>query len=336
MFETIKSAFLKIISFFMMIWTAIFGVNTNDNQTVTDIPVEPDNQTEYVECINSIGLYENTIDTAIPQTEIYNIISEHFTSALPEGKTVKKAIVIGYDGCRADSLSLLDDAHESAFLTMTADGAHTYLSYCGGKNYPETNTQATSTAPGWCSMLCGCWADEHGITDNGIEKSIDCPILLRSLVENGTINGSAFCVSWSGHFSCDGATYLLEKNYCVEKGLNVQFLKADDDNGTYANTLNCVTAADGPDFIFSIFEHCDHAGHSYGFYIQNDTYKNEFYAGDAEAAEIISAIKARATYDTEDWLIILTSDHGGYSTYHGSSSIQERMTFITINKSLSK
>ena len=49
--------------------------------------------------------YENTIETAIPQTELYNIIKAHFDSPLADGKTEKKAIVIGYDGCRADVLT---------------------------------------------------------------------------------------------------------------------------------------------------------------------------------------------------------------------------------------
>ena len=40
--------------------------------------------------VASVG-YENTIETAIPQTELYNIINEHFSSELPEGKTEKKA-----------------------------------------------------------------------------------------------------------------------------------------------------------------------------------------------------------------------------------------------------
>ena len=48
--------------------------------------------------------------------------------------------------------------------------------------------------------------------------------------------------------------------------------------------------------------------------------------------ETIDAIKARETYDTEDWLIIITSDHGGFGTKHGKASIQERMTFIVSNK----
>ena len=48
--------------------------------------------------------------------------------------------------------------------------------------------------------------------------------------------------------------------------------------------------------------------------------------------EVIKAIEARETYETEDWLIIVTSDHGGIETGHGGPSIQERMTFVVMNK----
>ena len=48
------------------------------------------------------------------------------------------------------------------------------------------------------------------------------------------------------------------------------------------------------------------------------------------ALESINAIKARPTYETEDWLIIITSDHGGIKRNHGKESIQERMTFAVV------
>ena len=44
--------------------------------------------------------------------------------------------------------------------------------------------------------------------------------------------------------------------------------------------------------------------------------------------------EARETYETEDWLIIVTSDHGGIGTGHGGASIQERMTFLVMNKDI--
>ncbi|MBQ7549084.1 MAG: hypothetical protein IJT03_05205, partial [Clostridia bacterium] len=46
-----------------------------------------DTEELYREKVASVDIYENTIETAIPQTELFNVISEHFSSALPEGKT---------------------------------------------------------------------------------------------------------------------------------------------------------------------------------------------------------------------------------------------------------
>ena len=101
--------------------------------------------------------YENTIETAIPQTELYDIIKSHFEGKLPEGKTEKKAIIIGYDGCRADILTEMQ-SENSAISALINDGASINLAHCGGINYPAPNTQDTSTAPGWCSILTGVWA----------------------------------------------------------------------------------------------------------------------------------------------------------------------------------
>lgn len=287
----------------------------------------------YRKAVADISVYSNTIETAVPQTEMYRFIDEHFKSELPEGKTEKKAIVIGYDGCRADALQKIDDEHDSAIMALLAEeNGNAFISYCGGVNYPMINTQETSTAPGWCSMLTGAWADVHGITGNSIVKSNEHLTLLTTLVEDGTIDDSAFYVSWGGHFSGDDSTYRDEKAYIEENDLDVNFLCANDDDGTKANTLADVSRADCSDFIFSIFEYPDHIGHSVTFSPYNKDYTNAFYDAEATALEIINTIKARPTYDTEDWLIIITSDHGGSSLGHGGVTIMERMTFVVANK----
>ena len=76
----------------------------------------------------------------------------------------------------------------------------------------------------------------------------------------------------------------------------------------------------------------DATGHGKGFTHNNPEYQEAFRTGDAYAYEDISAIYERATFDTEDRLIIITSDHGSIGTDHGGSSIQERMTFVAMNK----
>ena len=103
---------------------------------------------DYEASLQSLDMMKNTWQTAVPQTEIYKLITEHFNAPLPEGKTEKKAIVIGYDGCRVDNFRLLANSKKSAVNTLLNDGGEAVFSYCGGVNYPAKNIQDTSTAPG--------------------------------------------------------------------------------------------------------------------------------------------------------------------------------------------
>lgn len=54
----------------------------------------------------------------------------------------------------------------------------------------------------------------------------------------------------------------------------------------------------------------------------------------AAGMDIIASIEARKTYAAEDWLILITTDHGGVGGGHGGSSFEERMTFIISNKTI--
>lgn len=311
---TIMSVFMMVPSLF-----GLYGTDAKDTEAI------------YRETVSAIG-YENTIETAAPQTEIYDMITEHFNSPLPEGKTVKKAIVIGYDGCRADALKYTGNFPVGAIEKMLDDGATLKIGYCGGVNYPAENTQATSTAPGWCSIMTGEWADKHGITGNGITKTLDYKTLMTSLVEDGVIDSSNFVTSWDGHFVDDNSTYKDEKAYCEENGINVAFNVCAEDTASARTVIKDLKQDDCSDFIFAIYEGPDHAGHSFGFSTNNPIYEAGFVLNDILAYRTIKAIENRDTYEAEDWLIIITSDHGGFGTDHGGATIQERMVFILSNK----
>lgn len=310
----------KIISILLLL-PALCGLYISDSK---------DTEENYRNNIEQIT-FENTIETADPQTDLYNIIANHFNSDLPEGKTEKKAIIIGYDGCRADALGLIVKGY-SGIQKMVDNGASVRLSYCGGVNYPAENTQATSTAPGWCSILTGVWADKNGITGNGITKSLEYKTLLTTLTEDGIIDKASFTTSWNGHFIKDDSTYKLEKQYCEDNGINVAFNYCSNDTKSTNTTLDDIKSEDCSDFLFTILEGPDHSGHTFGFSTNNPIYKVGFQLNELQSLSILNAIENRDTYETEDWLIIITADHGGFSTDHGGASIQERMTFFVCNK----
>ena len=300
----------------------------------SDASVEELSFEESVEKVTPI--MTNTWETGLPQTAIHDLIEEHFAAPLPEGKTEKKAIVIGYDGCRIDTFRLLETAKRSAIKTLLDEGGEAVFSYCGGVNYPAENIQATSTAPGWCSMLTGVLSDVHHITGNGQPKEVEPKTLLIDLVEKGIVDRSAFYVSWDGHFSKKNATYINEKQYIEDNDINSSFKRALFDSGTKANVLKDIKSSDCSDFIFLTLEYTDHQGHNTGFGIQNPKYISAFRDAEATGTDFIETIKARETYDTEDWLILITTDHGGIGGQHGGPSFEERITFIVSNKAIEK
>ena len=322
-----KKAIIAIIAVVLVAVAAVLAITLKPGPYAKD---PADTEELYRENVAAVE-YENTIETAIPQTELYKVINDHFTSELPEGKTQKKAIVIGYDGCRADILAAKSE-NNSAISALLEDGASINLLYCGGVNYPEVNTQDTSTAPGWCSILTGQWADVHGVTGNDIPKSMEAKTLMTTLTEDGVIGSASFITKWAGHFSRKNATYLPEVEYCGEHALPVTFNKCKNDEASHEAVLEEIKDEACSDFIFVIYEPTDSTGHSRGFSFNNPEYKEAFLQADAYGYETIEAIRERETYDTEDWLIIVTSDHGGIGTNHGKESIQERMTFAVMNK----
>ena len=290
---------------------------------------ENDTEEFYRQNVASVG-FENTVESAYPFTDVYGIIKNHFESELPEGKTEKKVAVIGYDGCRADILAEKQD--NGAINYMLEKGASINLTYCGGVNYPAENTQATSTAPGWCSMLTGVWSDVHGITGNGITKNVEPKMLMTTLIEENVIDSASFITKWKGHFTNDDSTYIDEKEYCEANNIDIDFNLRKGKKDIHTGAMEEITSAECSDFVLIIYEDTDSAGHNFGFSFNNPVYKEGFLTEDAYGYEVIKAIEARETYETEDWLIIVTSDHGGINTGHGGPSIQERMTFVVMNK----
>ena len=296
------------------------------DDAIEDVPFD--------QAVDMLNVMSNTWQEALPQTAVYDLIEAHFNAPLPDGKTQKKAIVIGYDGCRVDTFRLLPTSKRSAINTLLDMGGKAIFTYAGGVPYPHANTQATSTAPGWCSMLTGVLADVHGITNNGQPKAIEPKTLLLSLVEDGVVDNSAFYVSWDGHFSKKDSTYINEKHYAKDEGVDATFRRALFDPGTKFNIISDLKKKDCTDFIFSTLEYTDHAGHSTGFTPSNVKYVSAFRNAEATGTDIIETILNRDTYDTEDWLILITTDHGGTGVSHGGPSFEERMTFIVSNKEI--
>ena len=294
-----------------------------------EVPAEP---------FARLDIFANSVEDSIPQWKIHDIILAHFdrqrdlSLSAMDGKT-PKCLLIGFDGCRSDALANIVEG-ESGIRALQADGGGLYNAYTGGDG---ERIQDTSTGPGWTTMLTGHWADEpggtgHTIVNNGINKPVEPKLVFTQLLEQGLARETAFIVSWGGHFEGNGASYRNDMAYCAENHLNAVWRTMPDDAGTYRETMALVQAADGPDMVMCIFEHCDHAGHATGFSNKNPLYVKAFQQADREALALINAVKARPTYADEDWLILISADHGGRMLGHGSQDKECRQIFLALNK----
>ncbi len=288
----------------------------------------PASDGSYSARLQQSGMFVNTLETALPQSYVADMVKDHFRAPLPAGKTVKKCIVVGLDGARGDSLIPLKDDAESGINLLAAEGG-LYIAKAGGDTL--LHTQATKTTSGWTTILTGKWANSHLVFYNGMIKLLHPKTFLTELVEDGSAGSAEFYTWWPWHVQKVWSTYKIESAYTKLKGLPVRWNTLSSEDELRATLLTQAADPGCADILFSIFERPDVTGHIYGFSNDVPEYVEAVRACDKDAYDIIRTIEARESYMAEDWLIIMTSDHGGQDKDHGNLSEDCRMIFIASN-----
>ena len=226
----------------------------------------------------------------------------------------KKVLIIGIDGCRADALELAQ--------TPNIDGL-----IANGIYSPNAlNEDITISGPGWSAILCGVWSPKHLVTGNDftINDYENYPSIFRHAEEfDSTINTLSIC-HW------DPINDYIVQSY-VDFKLNVS-----TDAEVSSQAVSYISAND-PDLTFLHFDDVDYAGHGYGFNPAVPEYISAIETVDALIGPILQAIQQRPNYSNEDWLILVSSDHGGVSTSHGGTSIEHReVAFIASGNNIAQ
>jgi len=224
---------------------------------------------------------------------------------LINAQTTKKVLLIGIDGCRADALEL---ASTPTIDNLIANGIYS----------PDAlNDDITISGPGWSAILCGVWSDKHLSVDNsflGTDYTNYPPLFKRIEDFNSNLHTVSIC-NW------DPINNYIVDNHADYK-LNVS---SDADVSSEASTY---LLTNDPDLMFIHFDDVDHAGHSDGFSPNVTEYIIAIEAVDALLIPIMQSISQRPNYTNEDWLVLITSDHGGVGTSHGGTSIEHQNVVV--------
>lgn len=227
----------------------------------------------------------------------------------------KHVLVVGIDGTRPDSLTA---AKTPNLDRLIADGAVSYDAVAGGEPEGPKN-QITVSGPGWASVLTGVWDDKHKIADNKFAENdlATYPHFFVRLAEKAPTAQLASIVDWAPIHEkiLDGATFS-------------HTAKTDQECADEANRL---LRASDPDVLFLYFGDVDHTGHASGFSPTNPEYVGAIEKVDALLGSVLETISMRPKFAEENWLVIVTTDHGGYQKSHGGQRPIERRIFFIVS-----
>lgn len=231
----------------------------------------------------------------------------------------RHVMILGLDGVRTDALAAADTPHLDR-LRVTG----TFSDDC--RILPDRFREAdTSSGPGWSAILCGVWADKHGVLDNGFGgKRYDrFPHLFQRIKEALPDARTASFVTWEPI-----------KKHIVSAADVSEAWPAKGTQATYVPEDARVSAAaaaeiltHGPTACVAYFGQADAAGHRFGFHPSVPEYLSAIQRVDAHVGTLLAAVAARRERG-EKWLVVATTDHGGRGTGHGGMHAFEEVTRV--------
>lgn len=236
------------------------------------------------------------------------------------GARAPKVLLIGIDGVRFDVLAEVPTPNIDA---LVADGAFT----------TETTTTTPSVSgPSWSSMLTGVWPEKHGVTSNDfVAPRYDEHPDFLSRVEEARPELVTFAVAdWPPLMELQDRPALLGPAIDVRVALD-----GYDVGWAEADSLSVDAAVDrleeaDVDALFVYLGNPDETSHATGSIGQE--YRAAIATADDQVGRLVEAVRTRPAYSSEDWLVLISTDHGRRPDGgHGGDSPEEMTTFIVVS-----
>lgn len=256
----------------------------------------------------------------------------------------RKTVFIIIDGVPADMIERLNTPSIDA---IASEGAYS-RAYTGGEigGYSQT---PTISAIGYTNLLTATWLNKHNVDGNSnLKPNYNYWTVFRIAKEQKTDYKTAIYSSWTdnrtvllgegkeetGHlkidYVCDGFDLDTARFPHKEKELHI----FDIDEHVSKEAARGIRE-DAPDLSWVYLWYTDDAGHIEGNGAFFDEYTKK---ADLQIGRIWEAVQYREKHFDEEWMVVVTTDHGraenGYG--HGGQSERERTTWIATNRKVNK
>jgi predicted AlkP superfamily pyrophosphatase or phosphodiesterase len=217
--------------------------------------------------------------------------------------------------------------------------------YVGGEKGGESESP-TISAVGYNSLLTGTWANKHNVWGNSIkEPNYEYWSIFRIMRNARPEAKLGIYSTWE-----DNRTKLIGEGKPETGNLQMDITFDGYELDTvsfphdaareYIRKIDELVvdeaaksiSADAPDLSWIYLEFTDDMGHKFG---DSPEMYEAVCIADKQMGKVYEAIKEREQNHNEEWLIVITTDHGRDAETgknHGGQSDRERITWIVSNK----
>jgi hypothetical protein len=262
----------------------------------------------------------------------------------------RRALVIGLDGTTGPGLNYraLVQGKAPALAALMRGGKFTPCSNSRDTRCARAHSGPHTgedfrwvTGPGWCSVLTGVDNKKHGVKDNAYKNlsvfsqtSLKHPTFMKRLISKGmktAAGGVATFMSATKNgkiipgiidYECGAdAEHKPLTPASSSSSCNLTARQASDGKDNFRDEnltrfLEAEIANPSIDLAMGVFDKIDATGHWNGF-SNNKIYLKSISSTDILVARLIQAIEKRVQNEQEEWLVIVTADHGGHNVFFG-------------------
>lgn len=225
-----------------------------------------------------------------------NSCQEEFSKVIPEN--VSDSVDVIY-GSPKVLLLVVDGARGESVRTANIDNINKLLPNAIYSWSSLSEENAAGIASNWSNIFTGVHYAKHGVVDDDFENNkFDAYPLLFTRIKENTED--------SVHMSLISSNPVFTEHYGEETS---NYLVRDDEEAT--DKIVDVLQDDEITFLTGHFTAINAAGAQAGYDNSKPAYKAAIEQFDNQVGQIVEALQARAHYDQENWMVIITSSQGG-------------------------
>lgn len=217
-----------------------------------------------------------------------------------------KVLIIGIDGCRPDALLAANTPNLDALWKK------------GAYSFKARTDELSSSGPCWTAMLTGVWHLKHKVISNDYRQPDlkNYPHFFHRIKEEKPDQITCSLANW-------GPIHKI-----LQEGDADLSLSASNDANVTKKAVEILREKE-VDVLFIQLDEVDGAGHRHDYSVNSEKYLKAIERSDAQVGQIVRALEQRPHLEKENWLILVSTDHGGSNQGHGKN-IPEHTTVFYI------